>query len=73
MKIAFRHGLYPVGGGSMTYPARPCRTPVRQGRKPGVAWWKEGGREGVARVLLFVCYLFPICMLFVHKYKSNSK
>ena len=34
---------------------------------------KEVGREGVARVLLFVCYLFPICLLFVCKYKSNSK
>ena len=34
---------------------------------------KEVGREGVARVLLFVFYLFTICFLFVCKYKSNSK
>ena len=32
------------------------RPTARQGRKPGVAWWEEGGREGVAGELLLTSY-----------------
>ena len=32
---------------------------------------KEVGREGVARVLLFVCYLFPICLQIQIQFQIN--